>query len=110
MWFKMPLAERTIMIATWYRQCNYLADVATSFTEGVEGQVERITSVKSKVEKTKAISKHIIIMRDINFDMSEDVDQALISRTAKTLPIYQEILEDNDLAILNKEKTRYAKN
>ena len=49
-------------------------------------------------------------MGDINIDMSEDVDHALISSTAKSLRIYQEILEDNDLAILNKEKTRYAKN
>ena len=52
----------------------------------------------------------MIIMGDINIDMSEDVVQALISRTAKTLPINQEIMEDNGLVIPNKEKTRYAKN
>ena len=28
MWFKMRLAEKTIMIAAWYRQWNQLADVA----------------------------------------------------------------------------------
>ena len=49
-------------------------------------------------------------MGDINIDMSEDVDQALINRTTQTLPIYQEIMEENGLVILNKEKTRYAKN
>ena len=48
-------------------------------------------------------------MGDINIDMSEDVDQALISRTTQTLPIYQEIMEENGLVILNKDKTRYAK-
>ena len=98
------------MIAAWYRQWNQLADVAQNFTEGIAGQVERITKVKAQEEKAKAISKHIIIMGDINIDMSEDVDQALISRTAKTLPIYQEIMEDNGLVILNKEKTKYARN
>ena len=51
----------------------------------------------------------MIILGHINIDMSEDNDQALISRTTKTLPIYQEIMEDNGLVILNKEKTRYAK-
>ena len=57
----------------------------------------------------KAISKHIIIMGNINIDMSDDVDQALIGRTTKALPIYQEVMEDDGLIILNKEKTRYAK-
>ena len=45
----------------------------------------------------------------IYIDMSEDVDQALISRTTKTLPIYQEIMEDNELVILNKEKNKIRK-
>ena len=72
--------------------------------------MERIKLVKNQVEKAKAISKHIILMGDINIDMSEDVDQALISRTTQTLPIYQEIMEENGLIILNKDKTRYAKN
>ena len=98
------------MIAAWYIQWNQLADVAQNFADGVEGQVERIKLVKNQVEKAKAISKHIILMGDINIDMSEDVDQELISRTTQTLPIYQEIMEENGLVILNKDKTRYAKN
>ena len=98
------------MIAAWYRQWNHLADVAQNYTEGVEGQVERIKLVKNQVEKAKAISKHKILMGDINIGMSEDVDQALINRTTLTLPIYQEIMEENGLVILNKENTRYAKN
>ena len=69
-WFKMRLAEKTIMIAAWYRQWNQLADVAQNYTDGVEGQVERIKLVKNQVEKAKAISKHIILMGDINIDMS----------------------------------------
>ena len=77
----MRLAEKTIMIAARYRQWNHLADVAQNHTDGVEGQVERIKLVKNQVEKARAISKHIILMGDINIDMSE-----------------------------NKEKTRYAKN
>ena len=97
------------MIAAWYKQWNQLADVAQNFTDGVEGQVERIKLVKNQVEKAKAISKHIILMGDINIDMSEDVDQALISRTTQTLPIYQELMDENGLVILNKDKTRYAK-
>ena len=109
MWFKMRLAEKTIMIAAWYRQWNHLADIAQNFTDGVEGQVERIKLVKNQVEKAKAISKQIILMGDINIDMSEDFDQALISRTTQLLPIYQEILEENGRVILNKDKTRYAK-
>ena len=104
MWFKMRLADKTIMIAAWYRQWDQLADVAHNPTEVMDGQVERITNVNAQVEKAKAISKHIII------NMSDDVDRALKDRTTKTLPIYQELMEDNGLVILNKEKTRYAKN
>ena len=89
---------------------NQLGDVAHNYTEGIDGQVERITKVKAQVERAKVISKNMITMGDINIDTSEDVDQTLISRTAKTLPIYQDIMEDNGLVILNKEKTRYAKN
>ena len=73
--------------------------MAHNQTEGINGQLERITSVKSQVEMAKTISKHIIIMGDININMSDGVDQALIGRTAKTLPIYQEIMKDNGLVI-----------
>ena len=101
----MRTADKTIMIAAWYRQWNQLADVAQNYTQGIDGHLERITSVISQVEMAKTISKHIIIMADININMSEDVDQAPIGRTTKTLPIYHEIMEDNGLVVLNKEKT-----
>ena len=78
-------------------------------TEGMNGHLERITNVIGQEEKAKAISEHIIIIGNININMSDDVDRAL-GRTTKTLPIYQEIMEDNGQVILNKEKTRYAKN
>ena len=81
----MRLADKTIMIAAWYRQWNQLDDVAHNHNNGLEGQIERITSVKAHVMKAKANSKQIIIMGEINIDMPEDVDQTLIRRTAKTL-------------------------
>ena len=50
MWFKMRLADKTVMIATWFKQWNQLADVANNYTEGMDGQVERITIIKSKLK------------------------------------------------------------
>ena len=98
------------MIAAWYRPWNQLADVAENYTSGLDGRIKRIKNVKAQVQKAKAMSKHINIPGEINIDMSEDVGQNLISRTKKSLPIYQQIMEEHGLIILNKEKTRYVKN
>ena len=66
--------------------------------------------MKNQVEKAKAISKNILIIGDTNIDMSEDKDQKTLSQKSKTLPIYQEIMEDNSIIVMNKEKTRYEEN
>ena len=79
MWFKMQLANQIAIIAAWYRQWNHLADVAQNYTDGLDGQIERISNVNTQILKVKAISKHIIILGNINIDMSE----ALISRKSK---------------------------
>ena len=71
------------MIAAWYWQLNHLADVTNNHTNGRKGQIERIKSNKSHVKRVKATFKRIMILGDINIDMSEDVDQTIIGRTGK---------------------------
>ena len=51
-----------------------------------------------------------MILGNINIDMSEDLDQIMIGNTAKTLHIYQEIMEEHGLIILNIDKTRNIPN
>ena len=62
-----------VMVAAWYIPWNQLADVTQSCTDGLDGQIERITGVKAQVMKAKETSKRIIILEDIDIDMSEDV-------------------------------------
>ena len=49
MWFKLKLPSKTIMMAPWYRQWFHLEDVAANHTEGVEGQIEHIQSMKNQL-------------------------------------------------------------
>ena len=94
----------------WYRQCNSLADVAGNHTSNVQGQIERIQSMKNQVHKASAISKHIRILGDINIDASGHLDQVTIGKILQTLPIYQQIMSQQGLIILYKRKTRYNLN
>ena len=95
------------MMAAGYRQWNHLEDVKAKHTEGVEGQVEHIQSMKNLVEKLKAISRHILIISDTNINMSEDNAKQALSHICKTLLIDKEVMEDHGIKIRTKDKMKY---
>ena len=65
------------MIAPLFRQWNHLVDVVGKFTNGLEGQIGIIKSIKAQVQRAKPLLKNIISLGDFKIDMPEDVNQIL---------------------------------
>ena len=77
--------------AAWCRQLEHPEIIKHQYTNGVDGEVERLKRFKRQIKKAKNISSNIIITGDINIDMLEERDQIAVSRTYRTMPIYREI-------------------
>ena len=72
MWFKIKTEDKNFTLAAWYRQWNHPAIVEHMYTDGINGEVERLESMKLQVKKAKNISSNIIITGDTNIDMLEE--------------------------------------
>ena len=90
----------SFVLATWYRQWEHPEIIKQQYTNGVDGEVERLESFKRQIKKAKNISSNITITGDFNIDMLEERDQIGTSRTCRTMPIYREILQENGLCVM----------
>ena len=104
MWFKIKTEDQNFTLAAWYRQWDHPLSVKHLYTDGIDGQVERLESMKLQVKKAKNISGNNIITGDTNIDMLEEKDQISASRICRTMPIYRDILEENGMHVMNKNQ------
>ena len=53
MQFKIKTEDKTFVLAAWYRQWEHPEIIKHQYTDGVNGEVERLESFKRQIKKAK---------------------------------------------------------
>ena len=76
----------------------------------MQEQIERLKLILSQIKKVMNLTSTMLVIGDLNLDISVNKDTLGRDDVKKLMPIYQDFISENSLAIINRDFERYQSN
>ena len=104
-WTKIKITpKKSVLVMGGYRQWKLPHTANQNNSGSTQKQIERFQAIINQIKKARKINKNIIILMDSNIDLHDQMNRADIKELKE---IYNEMLLELNLTILNKENTRH---
>ena len=110
-WLKIRFnRSKWLYLCGAYRQWRLPSETGMYTSGCSQEQVAGLHKIIEQVRDAGKLSKHLLVAGDLNIDMSVDKDTVTGDDLKHLIPIYEEFLNKDGLAIMNTEKTRFQSN
>ena len=107
-WLRVKIDHKKyISIGGYYRQWRLPQECGDLTSGSTKSQISRLKAFINQAKKAIKMTKHCLIIGDVNIDKSVSRDQFLRPELKDLLPIYDDFLNESNLSILNKDHTRF---
>ena len=104
-WVKVKITpKKSILVIGGYRQWRLPSSANQPFSGKTNNQIGRFLKIKDQIRRARKINNNLVILMDSNIDLHDSMDREDI-RDLKVL--YNELLDENKLTIVNEEDTRH---